>query len=265
MIVYLLSPFHVLGQRVLGMEASSRRVRDVHVLAAEPPEGVKYLPNEDDSIAEVICDIDGPVGTPYENGIFRVRVVLGDYPLSAPKAWFVTKVFHSNVSSTGEICVNTLKRDWDSSVTLDHIFKVIRCLLIVQYPESSLNDEAGKLFLESYDEFCRRAELMTSLHAMPKKYPGSSPGTCNLGPGTVTSSSGSSSTDMNISSVSFSDANASGLEVVPPKAGAVNPRKAKVTPMSAKPAGHYSWKGVKAVDKASSGAKDARKKGLKRL
>jgi ubiquitin-conjugating enzyme E2 S len=46
--------------------------------------------------------------------------------------------------------------------------QVIRCLLIVPFPESSLNDEAGKLFMESYDEYFRRAKLMTSVHALKK-------------------------------------------------------------------------------------------------
>jgi ubiquitin-conjugating enzyme E2 S len=38
--------------------------------------------------------------------------------------------------------------------------------LIVPFPESSLNDEAGKLFMDSYDEFARRARIMTQVHAM---------------------------------------------------------------------------------------------------
>jgi ubiquitin-conjugating enzyme E2 S len=51
-------------------------------------------------------------------------------------------------------------------VVLKHVFQVIRCLLIVPFPESSLNDEAGKLFMDSYDEFARRARILTEVHAM---------------------------------------------------------------------------------------------------
>ena len=59
-------------------------------------------------------------------------------------------------------------------MTLKHVFQVIRCLLIVPFPESSLNDEAGKLFMDSYEEFSRRAKIMTevrtsiSLNLCPK-------------------------------------------------------------------------------------------------
>ena len=59
-----------------------------------------------------------------------------------------------------------LSQDWTSTTTISHVLSVIRCLLIVPFPESSLNDEAGKLFMESYDEFARRARIMTDVHAL---------------------------------------------------------------------------------------------------
>jgi ubiquitin-conjugating enzyme E2 S len=62
--------------------------------------------------------------------------------------------------------VNTLKRDWNPDVGITHVLQVIRCLLIVPFPESSLNDEAGRLFMDSYDEYAQRAKLMTGVHAM---------------------------------------------------------------------------------------------------
>lgn len=69
--------------------------------------------------------------------------------------------------STGAICVNTLKKDWAAETALTHVLSVIRCLLIVPFPESSLNDEAGKLFMESYDEYSKRALLMADVHGRP--------------------------------------------------------------------------------------------------
>ena len=37
------------------------------------------------------------------------------------------------------------------------------------FPESSLNDDAGKLFMEDFSEFKKHAKLFTSVHAKPKK------------------------------------------------------------------------------------------------
>jgi ubiquitin-conjugating enzyme E2 S len=93
-------------------------------------------------------------------------VLSGEYPNVPPKGFFLTRIYHPNVATGGDICVNTLKKDWTPDTTIKHILQVIRCLLIVPFPESSLNDEAGKLFMESYDEFARRAKIMTDVHAM---------------------------------------------------------------------------------------------------
>jgi ubiquitin-conjugating enzyme E2 S len=56
-------------------------------------------------------------------------------------------------------------------------------LLIVPFPESSLNDEAGKLFMESYDEFARRARIMTQVHALPDPAAGSGAAEAGLSTG----------------------------------------------------------------------------------
>ena len=45
---------------------------------------------------------------------------------------------------------------------------VIRCLLIHPNPESALNEEAGKMLLEAYEEYERRARLMTRIHAQKR-------------------------------------------------------------------------------------------------
>jgi ubiquitin-conjugating enzyme E2 S len=88
-----------------------------------------------------------------------------DFPASPPKGFFLTKIFHPNVSKTGEICVNTLKKDWNERLGIRHVLLTIKCLLIVPNPESALNEEAGKLLLEQYEEYAKQARLMTSIHA----------------------------------------------------------------------------------------------------
>jgi ubiquitin-conjugating enzyme E2 S len=94
-------------------------------------------------------------------------VIDSDFPSKPPKGFFFTKIFHPNVAvQTGEICVNTLKKDWDPCKwSLRHIFEVIKCLLIVPFPESSLNEEAGRLFMENYEQFYSQAKLYTDVHA----------------------------------------------------------------------------------------------------
>merc|ERR1711997_1319661 len=110
--------------------------------------------------------LEGPEDTPYFGGRFRVKLsIVKDFPASPPLGFFLTKIFHPNVSSRGEICVNTLKKDWKSDLGLKHVLLTIKCLLIVPNPESALNEEAGKLLLERYDDYCARARLYTEIHA----------------------------------------------------------------------------------------------------
>ena len=54
-----------------------------------------------------------------------MKLVLGKrFPSEPPKAYFLTKIFHPNVAANGEICVNTLKKDWKAELGLKHILLV---------------------------------------------------------------------------------------------------------------------------------------------
>lgn len=104
--------------------------------------------------------------------------------------FFLTKIFHPNISNSGEICVNTLKKDWKTDLGIGHVLQVcrsfellarasllaaipsnlfvqvVRCLLINPFPESALNDEAAKMFMEEYGAYCKKARLIADVHAM---------------------------------------------------------------------------------------------------
>lgn len=149
----------------LSQAAIIKLLKELKDLQTSAIDGVKVLVNED-NVADVQAEYEGPAGTPYEGGIFRMKLVFGsEFPSVPPKGYFLTKIFHPNVSNTGEICVNVLKRDWTPTLGLRHVLTVIRCLLIEPNPESALNEEAGKLLLEAYDDFAKHARLMTSIHA----------------------------------------------------------------------------------------------------
>ena len=138
-------------------------------LKNNPINGILYYFNEND-ITDIQADIEGPTATPYEGGIFRVKIKIpNNFPNIAPKGIFLTKIFHPNISEQGEICVNTLKRDWDPKKwSLSNLFQVIKCLLIIPFPQSALNEEAGKLFMEDYNQFFKIAKMFTSIHAKSK-------------------------------------------------------------------------------------------------
>ncbi|KAH9476784.1 Ubiquitin-conjugating enzyme E2 S [Psilocybe cubensis] len=148
-----------------------RVMRELSELENSPPEGIRIQENEEDML-DVTGIIEGPEGTPYAGGYFRVKFKFTEeFPAAPPKCWFATKIFHPNVGPTGEICVNTLKKDWKSTYGIGHILVTVKCLLIYPNPESALDEEAGKLLLEDYDSYCSRAKLITSVHATPRVKP----------------------------------------------------------------------------------------------
>lgn len=147
-----------------------RVAKEMRLLVTEPIDGI-HLSSDEETLAEINASIEGPEGTPYEGGTFRVKLVLGStFPQQPPKGYFLTPIFHPNVDqSKGEICVNTLKKDWSSDHKLKHVLIVIRCLLIHPNPNSALNEEAGRLLHESYKDFFARASLYTQIHAIKKR------------------------------------------------------------------------------------------------
>ncbi|THV01707.1 hypothetical protein K435DRAFT_390964 [Dendrothele bispora CBS 962.96] len=153
-------------------QAAMRRIlREIANLKKNPPQGIRVQTSEE-NIYDVTGIIEGPEETPYAGGYFKVKFrFTEEFPASPPKCWFATKIFHPNVSSSGEICVNTLKKDWKSTYGIEHILVTVKCLLIYPNPESALDEEAGKLLLENYDSYCSRAKLITSVHATPRVRP----------------------------------------------------------------------------------------------
>jgi ubiquitin-conjugating enzyme E2 S len=87
--------------------------RQQQELITKSPDSVKIIVNHEDPL-DIQADISGPKETPYEGGIFRVKILVNnEFPYTAPKGIFMTKIYHPNVSEKGEICVNTLKKDWN--------------------------------------------------------------------------------------------------------------------------------------------------------
>jgi ubiquitin-conjugating enzyme E2 S len=140
----------------------SKEITDLH---KTPIDGID-VNQEIDDLSEISAVIHGPTSTPYEGGQFTIKLVFcEEFPAKPPKGLFVSRIFHPNVSREGEICVNTLKRDWKASCTLRHVLLVIRCLMIEPNPDSALNAEAGRLIQDNYTAFEEKARMFTEIHA----------------------------------------------------------------------------------------------------
>ncbi|ODQ67678.1 UBC-like protein, partial [Nadsonia fulvescens var. elongata DSM 6958] len=146
--------------------SSSRLRKDIQSLYASPPADI-ILSDFPSDLTQLTLSIIGPAGTPFESHEFQLALKIpSDYPCRPPTVAFRTKIFHPNIHpGNGDVCVDTLKRDWTTALDLIQVLVTIRCLLIEPNPASALNEDAGKLILHDWNEWVKKAKLMTRIHA----------------------------------------------------------------------------------------------------
>jgi len=92
-------------------------------------EGVHLFPSESD-LTFWRALIEGPIGTPFEGGVFVLTVRLPlDYPFHPPNIRFETPVYHANTSDAGAICLDILDQAWAPSLSVPKAIEAVRLLL----------------------------------------------------------------------------------------------------------------------------------------
>jgi peroxin-4 len=99
-------------------------------------EYIKFLINPS-NIREWIGFIKGPQDSAYDGFIFRLLINIDDdYPIAPPKLKFLTKIFHPNVLfSTGEICLDILKKEWSPVWNIQSACRAVVALLADPAPD----------------------------------------------------------------------------------------------------------------------------------
>ncbi|KAA0202174.1 hypothetical protein HAZT_HAZT006069 [Hyalella azteca] len=78
------------------------------------------------------CAIPGKKGTPWDGGLYRLRMIFkDDYPSTPPKCKFEPPLFHPNVYPSGTVCLSLLddEKDWRPAITIKQILLGIQDLL----------------------------------------------------------------------------------------------------------------------------------------
>ena len=117
-------------------------------------EGITLVPNES-NIQNFHGSIIGPVGTPYAGLKYELEIKIGtDYPMKPPNVKFVNrKIYHPNVNTSGDICIDILKNEWAPTLSLSKMMLSICSLLNEPNPSSPLNSVAANDYVNNKPKF----------------------------------------------------------------------------------------------------------------
>lgn len=88
----------------------------------------------------------GPVGTPYEGGLYAISVRFPVYyPMTAPRVRFETPISHPSVNQQGEVSRDILKAWWSAGPTVAQVRQKLEQLLSTPNPLSWALAEQGKV------------------------------------------------------------------------------------------------------------------------
>lgn len=111
--------------------------------------------------------IMGPSDSPYQGGVFFLNITFPhDYPFKPPKVSFVTKIYHPNVNSNGDICLDILKNAWSPALTITKVLLSISSLLCDPNPDDPLVPEIANIYKSNREKYDYNAKEWTKKYAM---------------------------------------------------------------------------------------------------
>ena len=128
-------------------------------ISLDPPANCSAGPKSDDNMYDWVATVRGPDGSPYENGTFFLDIHFPtDYPFKPPKVTFRTRVYHCNVASGGQICLDILKDNWSPALTVSKVLLSIASLLTDANPHDPLVSNIAQEYMhnrEKHDQTAR--------------------------------------------------------------------------------------------------------------
>eukprot|EP00164_Ancoracysta_twista_P002274 GFYU01003009.1.p1 GENE.GFYU01003009.1~~GFYU01003009.1.p1 ORF type:complete len:153 (+),score=31.56 GFYU01003009.1:129-587(+) len=134
-----------------------RLMNDWKNIRTEPPEGCSSSPLSDDNLFVWEATIFGPADSPWEGGVFSLRLTFSEqYPEKPPRIKFITEVFHPNVYPDGALCLDIIQDHWSPIYNVSSILTSVQSLLTDPNTQSPANVHAAELYNNDRDAYNKR-------------------------------------------------------------------------------------------------------------
>ncbi len=147
------------------MSTLNRLNKELEELTKNPPTNCSAGIIDDD-IYHWQATIYGPQDSPYEGGVFYLRINFPqDYPFKPPQLSFITKIYHCNINEAGSICLDILKEHWSPALTISKVLLSICSMMDDQNPHDPLMLDAANLYIKNKEQFIETAKAYTLRYA----------------------------------------------------------------------------------------------------
>ncbi|CAL6379027.1 unnamed protein product [Bathycoccus prasinos] len=149
-----------------GMSSAAKRIqKELAEISLEPPTNCSAGP-KGDNLYEWVSTIMGPPGSPYNGGVFFLDIHYPtDYPFKPPKVTFRTRIYHCNINSSGQICLDILKDQWSPALTISKVLLSICSLLTDANPHDPLVGSIAQQLLNDKEAHDKTATEWTRRYA----------------------------------------------------------------------------------------------------
>eukprot|EP01103_Thecamoeba_quadrilineata_P004772 TRINITY_DN1460_c0_g1_i3.p1 TRINITY_DN1460_c0_g1~~TRINITY_DN1460_c0_g1_i3.p1 ORF type:complete len:180 (+),score=32.73 TRINITY_DN1460_c0_g1_i3:60-599(+) len=154
------------------MSGSPNRRRELDVMKLMTSEHEVTMST--DKMTEFFVKFRGPKESPYEGGVWKVRVELPQgYPYKSPSVGFCNKLYHPNVDeASGSVCLDVINQSWSPMFDLINVFEVfLPQLLLYPNPTDPLNGTAAALLMRDPEQYKQTVKDYVKKYALVEEKP----------------------------------------------------------------------------------------------